>query len=353
MSRGQSYVILATDLLRAFFALKLGEIEGSLLVHVIENTWGKTAKRGRKGSDWPDTVPCDIDVTGFMKSFEIKNRQNVYSAIDRLLKSKIMFKTEAGYLVNKDADSWVNPGTSAPRINKPYLEYAASAQRLNVTSGSDKPGAETVTSRSDKTDRNVTSRSDKKSAPVTSGSDKSEGRVTSGSDNALEERTRGNPTGLIQNSPREERNGSHLPEASSLDPQDGIQEDFGRGFDVILDATSKPIHDMVLEATRSASLTVGNPDMADFVVREFNLWLAQGYPAALAREVITKAIKKGTLRSTRAFSNYANATIVGMARDLKSIPKLPDFPKPVPPSQTKPMTYFTGYKRPEPTGGNA
>jgi hypothetical protein len=126
MSRSQPYVLLATDLLRAFLSLGLGEIEGRILAHVMENSWGRSAKRGRKGEPWPDPIPCRIDVVSLARTLGVPTPR-ISEAKSKLVKSGIIVEVEAGYLINKNADTWVKPGTRQPRLSPGSLLYAAAA----------------------------------------------------------------------------------------------------------------------------------------------------------------------------------------------------------------------------------
>jgi hypothetical protein len=126
VSQGQPFAIVATDFGRAIMAAGLGIHESSLLWFVIERSWGESKKAGGR-SKWPDPIPVKLDLrrlaeeTGFV-------RQRMYEARSRLMAKNILIEQPEGVLINKNAETWIDPKTSKPLIPKEAIRYAKSSR---------------------------------------------------------------------------------------------------------------------------------------------------------------------------------------------------------------------------------
>jgi hypothetical protein len=126
VSQGQPFAIVATDFGRAIMAAGLGIHESSLLWFVIERSWGESKKAGGR-SKWPEPTPVKLDIrrlaeeTGFV-------RQRMYEARSRLMAKNILIEQPEGVLINKNAETWIDPKTSKPLIPKEAIRYAKSSR---------------------------------------------------------------------------------------------------------------------------------------------------------------------------------------------------------------------------------
>lgn len=361
MSRGQPYVILATDVLIALFSLGLGEIEGKIVAHVIENTWGLTAKRGRKGEAWSDTVPCSLDLKQLEAALEYQ-KTHICSAISRLVKSNILLKVEGGYLFNKEADKWIKPDGER-RLSDESLALAASRQRL-------KPSIESniiVTTNRNESTTAITLDRNEQAFEITVDRNVSTTGVTVERNAQNKERTRGNstrsntnPTGFNANStaPRTGDN-SPTPRARPDVPKQrglALEEDL-EPFMSPVDAYPLPmppsepddpetarliaeLHPLIIDATRTSLTPEGNGETSDFLEKRIRDWRRLNHSATTIAKFVRKAIDKIRPFEAMPGEKYVAKCLNSEAANRETATA------PLKPSQTKPMKFYTGMNPP-------
>jgi hypothetical protein len=358
MSRRQPYIMLATDILRAIAGLGLRDIEGQLLFYVIENTWGKTAKRGRAGEPWPDTKPCSLEISRLVRILKLP-KQRIHEAKTRLLKSLIIVEVEGGFIVNKEAHLWVKPDTNESRLSPEYLAYAASAQKLNAPEAST-VSANPVTPYRDASTSAVTLQRDSEDLYVTVYRDISTSAVTPYRDAQNEEAHAGKPYGVntnptgSQSKARETRIAAPKQRGLALSddepfisPPDTLPLPVPAPDDPETTALLATLWPIVLKATTSVDYPDGNGDVAEFVAKQARMWRQQNYPGEIIKGYIEGAFRNG-VRSSLSLSRYVVKCLNTYADEQA---KLRTAPPKVLPSQTRPMTYHRatpGPVNPEP-----
>lgn len=347
MSRGQPYVMLATDIFRAIGFLGLRGVELPLLFYVIEHTWGRTAKRGRKGETWPPTEPLPYDLKAIARDLRL-DPKNVSEAKIRLVRSHIINASKEGLLVNKEVHEWIKADESGPRIDPEPLAYAVSAQKLKSTllhpvttgqiSGHDRSP--------------IRLRPDDQSGLIRSQPDETEGSIRLRPDAAQEDRTRGNPTGLIQNPTGSHSNASELGEAATSSSggaprkpskatpkQRGLALSDDEPFISPPDALPLPmatvapirpeagaLHAHMLKITRSADYPEGRGDLADHAAKLLETWVDGGWQMALVKAAIHKAIKTGAHLEIMRLTSYVRTVLISYADTAANIPAAPAVP---------------------------
>lgn len=89
----------------------------------------------------------------------------------------------------------------------------------------------------------------------------------------------------------------------------------------------------IRKATVSGSYPEGNLDFADFAAQQCRSWFNQGYPVAIIKQFVRKAVEEGAIRSPTNWSNYVQASLNSYAQKQARLKApLPTPPAPAPPS---------------------
>src|SRR5947209_6700936 len=105
LNAGQTYQVVALDVLRALAHAGLNSYEWILVQVVMEQSWYTSARLKRSEGDWPEPVPCKLNFTEFARALgpadeperEFKaRRKRLYEARKRLVTARILVEDAEG-----------------------------------------------------------------------------------------------------------------------------------------------------------------------------------------------------------------------------------------------------------------
>jgi hypothetical protein len=162
LSAGCPWHIVARDLDRATMLPNIfGEYERFIFGCIRHESWGKSMASREAKRKWPDAKPCKIRTRKLAEAIGVHGSR-LRGAVSSLVRSRILIKVKAGYLINKNANEWIFPPghkrAGQPRLTPGQIEYCTEGIRLKSVADSECDESDSATTNDSHDDPSCTSR---------------------------------------------------------------------------------------------------------------------------------------------------------------------------------------------------